>query len=170
MLKRKAYDAIARWKAEKTTQGLLVMGARQVGKTTTIRAFARDHFASVAEVNFYQNVSAVETVNGAKNADDLVLRISALSRTEMKPGETLIFLDEVQECADVLTLVKFLIEGTGFDIILSGSLLGLDAFPARSLPVGYLQTLEMFPLDFEEFCWARSVPPAVFAQAQSACA
>ena len=53
MLKRKAYDAIARWKAEKTTQGLLVMGARQVGKTTTIRAFARDHFASVAEVNFY---------------------------------------------------------------------------------------------------------------------
>lgn len=170
MLKRKAYDAIARWKAEKTTQGLLVMGARQVGKTTTIRAFARDHFASVAEVNFYQNVSAVETVNGAKNADDLVLRISALSRTEMKPGETLIFLDEVQECADVLTLVKFLIEGTGFDIILSGSLLGLDAFPARSLPVGYLQTLEMFPLDFEEFCWARSVPHAVFAQAQAACA
>lgn len=169
MLRRKAYEDIVRWKTEKTTQGLLVMGARQVGKTTTIRAFAREHYKHVAEINFFRNTTAIETVEAAKDADDLLLRISALSRTEMIPGNTLIFLDEIQECSDVLTLVKFLIEGTGFDVILSGSLLGLDSFPARSLPVGYLQIFEMFPLDFEEFCWARSVPEAVFKQAKSVC-
>lgn len=169
VLRRKAYEAIVRWKAEKTTQGLLVMGARQVGKTTTIRAFAREHYKNIAEINFFKNTIAIETVDAAKDAADLLLRISALSRIEMIPGDTLIFLDEVQECTDVLTMVKFLIEGTGFDVILSGSLLGLDSFPARSLPVGYLQTLEMFPLDFEEFCWARSVPTAILEQAKSAC-
>ncbi len=169
MLKRKAYDALAQWKEQKTTQALLVMGARQVGKTTTIREFAREHYEKVAEVNFFQNATAVETVDKAADAGDLLLRLSALSRVEMDPGNTLIFLDEVQECADVLTTVKFLIEDTGFDIILSGSLLGLDSFPARSLPVGYLQTVEMYPLDFEEFCWARSVPKPVFEEARKAC-
>lgn len=169
MLRRKVYEDIARWKTEKTTQGLLVMGARQVGKTTIIRTFASKHYKNVAEINFYQNTTAIETIDAAKDAADLLLRISALSRTEMVPGNTLIFLDEVQECSDILTLVKFLIEGTGFDVILSGSLLGLDSFPSRSLPVGYLQTIEMFPLDFEEFCWARSVPETVFDQAKSAC-
>lgn len=166
MLKRKAYDDIRRWKQQKTTQALLVMGARQVGKTTTIREFGRAHYEAVVEVNFFQNETAVRTVDAAVDAADLLLRLSALSRTEMVEGSTLIFLDEVQECADVLTLVKFLVEGTSHDVILSGSLLGLDAFPARSLPVGYLQTLEMFPLDFEEFCWARSVPQAVIARAR----
>lgn len=168
MLKRKAYDAITRWKSKKTTQGLLVMGARQVGKTTTIRQFAQAHYERVAEINFFQNATAVETVDAARDAGDLLLRISALSRVEMKEGNTLIFLDEVQECSNVLTLVKFLLEETSYDVILSGSLLGLDAFPARSLPVGYLQILNMYPLDFEEFCWARSVPNAVFERAREA--
>ena len=168
MLKRKAYDAIARWKAEKTTQGLLVMGARQVGKTTTIREFAHAHYGQVAEINFFQNATAVETIDAAIDAEDLLMRISALSRVEMKEGDTLIFLDEVQECSDVLTLVKFLLEGTSYDVILSGSLLGLDAFPARSLPVGYLQIMDMYPLDFEEFCWARNVPDAVLERARQA--
>lgn len=169
MLKRKAYDALVDWKSQKTTQALLVMGARQVGKTTTIRKFAQEHYEKVAEVNFFQNATAVETVDKATDASDLLLRLSALSRVEMDPSNTLIFLDEVQECADVLTTVKFLIEGTGYDIILSGSLLGLDSFPARSLPVGYLQTIEMYPLDFEEFCWARSVPRPVLEEARKDC-
>lgn len=139
-----------------------------MGKTTTIREFAAAHYERTAEVNFFQNESAVKTINEAKDARDLLLRISALSRTELDPANTLLFLDEVQECKDVLTLVKFLIEETDFDVILSGSLLGLDSFPARSLPVGYLQTIEMFPLDFEEFCWARSIPADVIASAKDA--
>ena len=168
VLRRKAYDAIARWKSEKTAQALLVMGARQVGKTTIIREFGRAHYRQVAEVNFFQNRVAVETVNAALDAQDLLLRISALSRTDLSGEDTLIFLDEVQELSDALTAVKFLMEQTTCDVILSGSLLGLDSFPARSLPVGYLQTIEMFPLDFEEFCWARSVPAPVLDSARTA--
>ena len=167
MLKRKALDDIVQWKRAKTTQGLLVMGARQVGKTTTIREFAAAYYERTAEINFFQNENAVKTINEAKDAKDLLLRISALSRTELDPSNTLLFLDEVQECSNILTLVKFLIEETKFDVILSGSLLGLDSFPARSLPVGYLQTIEMFPLDFEEFCWARSVPADVLSAAKN---
>ena len=167
MLKRKALDDIVQWKRAKTTQGLLVMGARQVGKTTTIREFAAAYYERTAEINFFQNENAVKTIKEAKDAKDLLLRISALSRTELDPSNTLLFLDEVQECSNILTLVKFLIEETKFDVILSGSLLGLDSFPARSLPVGYLQTIEMFPLDFEEFCWARSVPADVLSAAKN---
>lgn len=170
MLKRKALDDIVQWKRTKTTQGLLVMGARQVGKTTTIREFAAAYYERTAEINFFQNENAVKTINEAKDAKDLLLRISALSRTELDPSNTLLFLDEVQECSNILTLVKFLIEETRFDVILSGSLLGLDSFPARSLPVGYLQTIEMFPLDFEEFCWARSVPADVISAAKNSVA
>lgn len=168
MLKRKATEAMLRWKQSKTTQALLVMGARQVGKTTAIREFGRTHYEHIAEINFFQNPAAVSTIEAATDAADLLLRISALSRTDLTENATLIFLDEVQECTDLLTMVKFLIEGTHCDIVLSVSLLGLDAFPARSLPVGYLQTLEMFPLDFEEFCWARAVPDQVIAAAREA--
>lgn len=168
MLRRKAYDAISEWKVNKTSQALLVMGARQVGKTTTIREFGRENYQQVAEVNFFQNKTAIETVEAAVDARDLLLRISALSRVDLSAAHTLVFLDEVQELNDALTAVKFLIEQTDCDVILSGSLLGLDSFPARSLPVGYLQTIEMFPLDFEEFCWARSVPAPIVAQAREA--
>lgn len=168
MLKRKVTQQFEQWKAAKTSQALLVMGARQVGKTTSIREFGAANYQNVAEVNFFQNARAVEAVNEAVDAADLLLRISVLSRVDMIEGETLIFLDEAQECSNLLTLVKFLVEDTSYDIILSGSLLGLDAFPARSLPVGFLQTIEMFPLDFEEFCWARSVPDQALAAARAA--
>lgn len=170
MLKRKVLDNIAQWKQNKTTQALLVMGARQVGKTTAIRKFAAENYKHTAEINFFQNENAVQTIDAARDAEDLLLRISALSRTELNPSGTLIFLDEIQECKDILTLVKFMTEKTDCDVILSGSLLGLDSFPARSLPVGYLQTVDMFPLDFEEFCWARSVPEQVVNEAKKSVA
>ncbi len=161
MLKRKAYEDLVRWKRNKTKQGLLVEGARQVGKTTLVREFAKQNYEQLAEINFYDDKRAVETISNAQDARDLYLRISALSRTELVPGKTLIFLDEIQECGDVLTWLKFLAERTDCDIVLSGSLLGLDSFDARSLPVGYLQTLQMFPLDFEEFCWASGLGATV---------
>lgn len=161
MLKRKVDDALAQWKKLKTNQALIVMGARQVGKTTLIRNFAEGNYSAVAEVNFYDNKQAVDTVNAAVDANDFLLRISALSRTELKRGESIIFLDEVQECEDALTWLKFIAERHDYDFILSGSLLGLDSFDARSLPVGFLQELQMFPLDFEEFCWANGIGPSL---------
>jgi predicted AAA+ superfamily ATPase len=157
MLRRKAYAALEAWKQSKTKQGLLVTGARQVGKTTLIREFAKAHYERVAEVNFFDNKDAVKTITDARDAKDLFLRITALSRTEILPGKTVVFLDEIQECGDVLTWLKFLAESKDCDYIFSGSLLGLDSFDARSLPVGFLQTIDMFPLTFEEFCWAEGI-------------
>ncbi len=157
MLRRKAYEKLAEWKAHSTKQGLLVMGARQVGKTTLIREFARNNYDVLAEINFFDNIDAVETINAATDAQDLFFRITALSKTEIVLGHTLVFLDEIQECGDALTWLKFLEERTDLDYIFSGSLLGLDAFDTRSLPVGFLQTLTLYPLDFEEFCWAAGI-------------
>lgn len=157
MLKRKAYNKLLAWKNLKTKQGLMVMGARQVGKTTLIREFAHNNYENVAEINFFDNKQAIETIAAAQNSKDLFLRISALSRTEILADKTLVFLDEIQECGDVLTWLKFLVENTQCDYIFSGSLLGLDSFDARSLPVGFLQTMNLYPLDFEEFCWADGI-------------
>ena len=160
MLWRKIDEELAHWKANRTKQALLVTGARQVGKTTAVRAFAAREYRSLAEVNFYENPAAVETVSRANGADDLLMRLSVLSGSTIVPGETLLFLDEIQECRDLATWVKFLSERTGQDTVLSGSLLGIDAFShVRSLPVGFLQKTRMHPLDFEEFCRAEGLPP-----------
>ena len=103
MLKRHAYDQLLNWKNRKTKQGLLVTGARQVGKTTLIEQFGADHYEHVAKVNFIEMPQAAETVSKAKDTEDLILRLSVLSGTEITPGKTLLFLDEIQACEDMPT-------------------------------------------------------------------
>jgi len=161
MLQRKAYDDIKQWKDTKNRQGLLVTGARQVGKTFIIRAFAREHYARFAEINLIENRRAAATIEEAETAADLFMRLSLLSETELVPGETLIFIDEVQVCRETVTAIKFLVEQNDFDFVLSGSLLGVELKNIRSVPVGYLDTVTMYPLDFEEYCRARNVPEDV---------
>lgn len=169
MLKRKAYQRLEDWKRYKTKQALLVKGARQVGKTTLVRQFAADNYEILAEVNFFDNKTAKETVMRAIDADDLLLRLSVLSGKELEAGKTLVFLDEIQECgADLLTWIKMLLERTDYDYILSGSLLGLEVSNISSLPVGFLQEVTLYPLDFEEFCWASGIGKTVL-EAVSAC-
>lgn len=163
MLQRKILNQLKAWHATKTQQALLIMGARQVGKTTIVREFAKEEFESLAEINFYENKTAVETLAAATDSDDVLLRLSILTGKRIEPGKTLLFLDEIQECEDVLTWVKFLAERRELDIVLSGSLLGLDAFVhVRSFPVGFLRKLMMYPLDFEEYCWARGISEQVW--------
>ena len=158
MLYRKAMKDLETWRQEKTHQALLVTGARQVGKTTLVREFARQSYESLVEINFVETPSAVQTLSAAVNQKDLLLRISVLTGVEVVPGKMLLFLDEVQECRDMLTWVKFLSGDGNLDVILSGSLLGIDAFVnVRSFPVGFLNVLEMFPLTFEEFCRANGI-------------
>ena len=169
MLKRKAYQRLEDWKRYKTKQALLVKGARQVGKTTLVRQFAADNYGILAEVNFFDNKTAKETVMRAIDADDLLLRLSVLSGKELEAGKTLVFLDEIQECgADLLTWIKMLLERTDYDYILSGSLLGLEVSNISSLPVGFLQEVTLYPLDFEEFCWASGIGKTAL-EAVSAC-
>ncbi|WP_430492531.1 ATP-binding protein [Bifidobacterium catenulatum] len=166
MLKRRAYEQLTQWKQHKTQQGLLVTGARQVGKTTLIRQFGNDHYEQLAELNFIETPPAVEVVNAARDTDDLIMRLSVLCSCEITPGKTLLFLDEIQACQDTLTWLKFLSGAKGLDVIVSGSLLGIDGFNVRSIPVGFLQTIRMYPLDFFEFCHACGMPGSTLDMVQ----
>jgi len=166
MLKRKAYDKMVFWKERKTKQGLLVTGARQVGKTYLIREFARNYYAHCVEINLIENKRAAASLDEAETVNDLLLRISLLAETQLVPGETVIFIDEVQKSKEMVTAIKFLVEQGDYDFILSGSLLGVELANIRSVPVGYLDTITMFPLDFEEFLWALHLPVEAFAMAR----
>lgn len=169
MLYRSAIEELRDWKQTKTKQALMVMGARQVGKTTLVREFAQQEYEAIAEVDFFNNTLAAETLSAAIDVDDLMLRLSALTGVEIVPGKTLLFLDEIQECKDMLTWVKFLAEKNGVDTILSGSLLGLDAYVhVRSLPVGFLRKMRMYPLTFEEYCRARGVTSQIWSTMEKA--
>lgn len=158
MLKRKIMQRFDRWLSQPKRKALLVSGARQVGKTFAIRQFAGDHYDNVIEVNFLENKAARQLLACAVDVDDFVERLTLLSDAPLDAGRALVFLDEIQEADDAVTMAKFLIEADRFDLIMSGSLLGVELENVRSFPVGYLHEERMYPLDFEEFCWARGVP------------
>ncbi len=149
MLKRKIDAYIADYYAS-SANALLITGARQVGKTFSIRQFGKN-FKSFVEVNFIDNPDAVSLFAGAKNAQDILLRLSVITSEPLIPGDTLIFFDEVQKCPDIVTAIKFLVDEGSYRYILSGSLLGVELRDLRSEPVGYMGVKDMYPLDFEEF-------------------
>lgn len=91
------------------------------------------------------------------------MRITALAKKPLPDGKTLLFFDEVQRCGDAITWMRYLAEDGRFDVIYSGSLLGVGAYDFRSLPVGTLDIVEMFPLDFQEFCWANGVDDSLWS-------
>lgn len=129
---------------------LLLTGARQVGKTYSIREFGKT-FKSFVEINFIENPEAVNLLKGAHSSQDLLLRLSTLTSQPLIKGETLIFFDEVQRCPDIVTAIKFLVDEGSYRYILSGSLLGVELKDLRSEPVGYMAIKDMYPMDFEEF-------------------
>ncbi len=129
---------------------MLITGARQIGKTYSIRKFG-ESYKSFVEINFVEMPEAAAVIKSAKNSKDILLRISALTDQELIPGETLIFFDEVQLCPEIVTAIKFLVEDGTYRYILSGSLLGGHLNDLRSQLVGYMGVKEMYPLDFKEF-------------------
>lgn len=162
MLRRKMHDRLLEWKSTKGSQGLLVTGARQVGKTSSIEQFAHEQYESMIKIDFVEQPQAAEIISGAKNLDDLIVRITALAVNPLASGKTLLFFDEVQKCGDAVTWMRYLAQDDRFDVVYSGSLLGVEAFDYRSLPVGTLDVVEMFPLDFQEFCWANGVDDSLW--------
>lgn len=150
MLDRKIDSKIAAL-LENHGKALLLTGARQVGKTYALRKFGKEHFETVVEINFVENRNAVGFLEGAADAEEMLFRLSALTKVEMRPGRTLVFFDEVQEYPEIVTLIKFLVEEGSYRYVLSGSLLGVELKDLRSEPVGYMDVLDMYPLDFEEF-------------------
>ncbi len=149
---RKVKSKLIEWK-NNSSKALLVTGARQVGKTYIIREFLKENYGeeNYVEFNLFENKLVKETIESSTNASDLLFRLSALTSKHMVKGKTVIFLDEIQVCADILTVVKFLINEGSYRYILSGSLLGTELKDIRSIPVGYMEIIQMFPIDFEEF-------------------
>ena len=133
------------------TKALLVTGARQIGKTYSIRAAAERNFESFIEINFITSPEAIGIFSGAKDVSEMLLRLSAFVNKPLVKGKTLIFFDEVQVYPEVVTLIKFLVDEGSYRYVLSGSLLGIELNNLRSEPVGYMDVKEMYPLDLEEF-------------------
>lgn len=165
MLKRKMYDKLLAWKSQTNKKEcLLVKGARQIGKTYIIREFGKKEYESFIEINFYEQKSMKVIFKGDKTAEEIYKNISAnIQGVKLIPGKTLIFLDEIQKCADARTALKFLAEDGQYDVIASGSLLGLsygsdddddEVEEIESIPVGYEKSIMMYSMDFEEFLWA----------------
>lgn len=152
MLRRKL-DSYIKEYYQSSKNALLITGARQIGKTYSIREFGKN-FKSFIEINFVERTDAVELFKDAKSSADILLRLSALTTTPLIKGETLIFFDEVQQCPEIVTAIKFLVDEGSYRYILSGSLLGVELKNLRSEPVGYMGVKEMYPLDFEEFITA----------------
>lgn len=154
MLFRKAMSELLKWKADPLKRALLVTGARQIGKTYLVREFAKANYDNFVEINFVTNESAQKIFSGDLDAKTIYTQLTSYTKKSLIPHKTLIFLDEIQECPNARTAVKFLVEDGRFDIIESGSLLGVNYKHVKSFPVGYEQKLQMYPMDFEEFCIA----------------
>ena len=163
MLKRKMYQFLTDWKSAKGKECLLIKGARQIGKTFIVEEFGRNEYQSFVEINFLRSPSLKEIFSGDLSADEIYKRMSAyLPGTRFSKGSTLIFLDEIQKCASARTALKFLAEDGRYDVIASGSLLGLhygqdadeEVEAVESIPVGFERQVVMYSMDFEEFLWA----------------
>lgn len=163
-LKRKVYNELLSWKQDRKNglkKCLIVKGARQVGKSYIVKEFGKNEYKSFICIDFFKQPNLKAIFNGELTADDIYKRLSAnIPNINLIPGETLIFLDEIQYCGNARTAIKFLAEDMRYDIISSGSLLGLSynddelAESPASIPVGYESQLTMYSLDFEEFLWA----------------
>lgn len=150
MIYRKIDDFLDSFFREET-KALLITGARQIGKTFSVREAAKRNFESFIEINFITSPEAIGIFRGAKDVSEMLLRLSAFVNKPLVKGKTLIFFDEVQVYPEVVTLIKFLVDEGSYRYALSGSLLGIELNNLRSEPVGYMDVKEMYPLDLKEF-------------------
>lgn len=157
MLTRKIDNVIDTF-YDNTKMALMLTGARQVGKTNAFRRLAQRKFERYVEINFIETPDAKQIFQGAQNAKEILLRLSAFADGPLVPGKTLILFDEVQRCPECVTQIKFLVDEGSYRYCLTGSLLGVELEDIiASVPVGYMDIKTMFPLDFEEFAQAVGV-------------
>ncbi|MDO4812500.1 MAG: ATP-binding protein [Eubacteriales bacterium] len=165
MLQRKMEKTLLDWKNTPDHRPLIVKGCRQCGKTYSVRHFGEENYESVIYLNFFQNPDYLSIFSGSLEVDHLIMMISALlgEKANFVPGKTLLIFDEIQDCPEARTSLKFFQMDGRFDVIGTGSLLGVKGYgkEPKSIPVGYETVVDMFPLDFEEFLWANEVSPAV---------
>mgnify|MGYP004524705455 FL=1 len=156
MLRRKIYDKLLAWKNNKGKKdAILLRGVRQCGKTYIVREFGKREYKNFIEINFIERPDMQAVFSGNLDVDNMVQQIKlSMPGCQFIPGETLLFLDEIQDAPNARTSLKFWTQDGRFDCIASGSLLGIDYKNEVSIPVGYEQQLIMRTLDFEEFIWA----------------
>lgn len=161
MLKRKIESALSDWKEETGHKPLIIKGCRQCGKTYSVLDFAKKNYKNVVYLNFFENPDYAAIFKGSLEVDILTMMISALlgNKAVFEPGNTVIILDEIQECAEARTALKFFKLDGRYDVIATGSLLGVKGYgeEPKSVPVGYETVIDMYPLDFEEFLWANNI-------------
>ena len=156
LLKRKVDTYLTIWKKNPDRKPLIIKGARQIGKTRSIEWFASQNYKSVIQINFVEQTKYREIFNDGFEVDNILKNISLLN-PEFKfiPGETIFFFDELQACPNCATSLKFFKLDGRFDVICSGSLMGISYKEIESNSVGYKEDYEMHSMDFEEFLWAK---------------
>ena len=185
MLKRKIEDVLVQWKSTDGHKPLVIMGIRQCGKTFIAQHFAAANYQNVIYINFIKQPDRINAFLGSKDVNDILLNLSAqIQGVTFIPGDTCFIFDEIQECPEARTSLKFFKEDGRFDVIATGSLLGVQGYgdekkkqhrklvgqkesvirstygrlqSKNSVPVGSEEIIEMYPLDFEEFLWAKGV-------------
>ncbi len=156
LLRRKIDSYLEEWIKDENRKPLVVKGARQIGKTESIRSFAKSHYENIVEINFVFQKKFKQIFEGGYEVDNIIKNISLLDPTlTFSPGTTLLFFDELQECPDCATSLKSFKQDGRFDVICSGSLMGLYYKQIESNSVGYKTDYEMHSMDFEEFLWAK---------------
>ncbi|WP_372519386.1 ATP-binding protein [Candidatus Ruminimicrobiellum ovillum] len=156
LLKRKIDNFLIQWKQDTDRLPLIVKGARQIGKTESIRNFANKNYKKVIEINFVIQKQFKDIFDDGFEVNTIIKNISFKNpNLEFIPNETLIFFDEMQECINCATSLKFFKQDGRFDVICSGSLMGINYNEIESNSVGYKQDYQMYSMDFEEFLWAK---------------
>lgn len=165
MLKRKMEQKLTDWKNTKNHKPLIIKGCRQCGKTFSVLDFAKKNYKHVVYLNFFENPDYASVFSGSLEVDTIVMMLSALLGSEavFESGHTVLILDEIQECPEARTALKFFRMDGRYDVIGTGSLLGVKGYgkEPRSIPVGSETVIDMYPLDFEEFLWANGVAAPV---------
>ena len=167
MLRRKILETLKQWKDKPNHLPLVIMGIRQCGKTFITQQFAKDNYKNVVYINFFKQEERKAAFYGPKDVDTIILNLSAQIRTaKFVPGETCIIFDEIQDCPEARTSLKFFKEDGRYDIIATGSLLGVQGYGqdkkiirkriaakqnkgSNSIPVVFDEIVEMYPIDFE---------------------
>ena len=165
MLKRKIEQKLVDWKNYLNHKPLIIKGCRQCGKTFSVLDFAKKHYKNVVYLNFFENPDYASVFSGSLEVDNIVMLLSALLGREavFESGQTVLVLDEIQECPEARTALKFFRTDGRYDVIGTGSLLGVKGYgkEPKSIPVGSETVIDMCPLDFEEFLWANGITDPV---------
>jgi len=172
MYRRRIESVLSEWKDRKGHKPIVIKGCRQCGKTSSVKAFAKQHYAHVVYLDFHEHREYKAFFSGSLDVDTITMNITlGIPQTRFVPGKTCIIFDEIQDCPSARASLKFFKLDGRFDVICTGSLLGVNGYKSdeeqqeedeASIPVGFEEIVDMYPMDFEEWLWANDVQPQHF--------